>query len=916
MKLALSSLAVAAVLALGASTALAASGSSRATPAAAEAPLKGAAYQHAHKAFGAFNAGRYEEAQLAARRAIALRPDVLRLRLLLVYALQKQGRNDEALKAISDAQAAGLHSDELTQAQRNLQASASNTATSAFRAGFPIATQAFTDYNAQQYASSAALAEKAFRIDTSQGTWALLWIAALEAQGKLQEAVDAADKALALGAPNKSDLIARKETIFKEMSTTPAVSAYQALGGNDNATAVSKAREAVKLSPDTHSHRLLLMTALLIDEDMSGGESAASDALKQDDEDTTSLVLRAYFRQRQQKTDDANQDFDDALKQDWIDDDQRASIRLIAADAALASGQYDRARELLAPMDANDKFVQRRLKDAEKNPRPPKQLTSLNYPPPYQDCHDTPYGTACELRPSDDVRATTPSGLAYAAYGRQDYQEAIKQAEIAVKQDPDNPVMQRLLTIALAAGEKTQQDQALQRLNADIATSPGEASLLMQRAYLHQRRSAMDQALADFRAARATGKAPKTVILDEGYALASAGHKDEAVTTFKQAIDMDDRKELSLTQEQRYFTRSSIANLSREWGASASVSYRGARAAGAGINGAPITTASDSVFGMAEVYWRPRQFLNDSKRVFEVYARTMSTLDAGSSSSRAQNVVDPCTGLPMAVDAANYSGVSGFPSTTGSIGMRFTPSTDYALTFGLERRFLLGSATRSGTVTPQSADMRCQLNGRDPSRPGAPIVGNPQTIHFDSNASDGGWLGYVTYGFYRGTGLRLDVPDWFTMEGYVQAGLYREDLSARYWSTDAVTGQSTPSRKGKYRRDQWFANAEMRVGRSFRMDSVSERFVLFPHAVLAADYQRQDYRARVPGYPYSMDVLGNGSTWSSGVGVGVSARYAFREDHYNAPRSYVDWTIQYRTNLGGGAADRAKGWFMNFSVWY
>ena len=52
------------------------------------------------------------------------------------------------------------------------------------------------------------------------------------------------------------------------------------------------------------------------------------------------------------------------------------------------------------------------------------------------------------------------------------------------------------------------------------------------------------------------------------------------------------------------------------------------------------------------------------------------------------------------------------------------------------------------------------------------------------------------------------------------------------------------------------------------------------------------------------------------MGAGISARYSFREDHYNAPRSYIDWTLQYRTNVGGGQRDRAKGWFMSLSLWY
>ena len=77
------------------------------------------------------------------------------------------------------------------------------------------------------------------------------------------------------------------------------------------------------LAPDTASHRLLLMTALMLDGQLAAAEDAATDALRQDDENTVALVMRGYLRQRQGKTEEADADFDAALKQDWLDDSQR-----------------------------------------------------------------------------------------------------------------------------------------------------------------------------------------------------------------------------------------------------------------------------------------------------------------------------------------------------------------------------------------------------------------------------------------------------------------------------------------------------------------------------------------------------------------------------------------------------------------
>lgn len=113
----------------------------------------------------------------------------------------------------------------------------------------------------------------------------------------------------------------------------------QALIANRPGDAVPLARQAVALAPDTASHRLLLMTALMLDGQLAAAEDAATDALRQDDENTVALVMRGYLRQRQGKTEEADADFDAALKQDWLDDSQRRNVRLIAADAALAGAR-------------------------------------------------------------------------------------------------------------------------------------------------------------------------------------------------------------------------------------------------------------------------------------------------------------------------------------------------------------------------------------------------------------------------------------------------------------------------------------------------------------------------------------------------------------------------------------------------
>lgn len=880
----------------------------------AEAPLEGAAWQFADEGYKNYDAGNYALAQQQAESAIVLRPDVERLRLLLIYALQKQGKLDEADKAAADAIASGLDSPALRQARANLRPAAATRpaaspaaprASSAYQRGFPIATRAYADYNRADYSAAERGAERAFRIDPKQGAWAMLWLDALEAQGKYAEAEAAAAKAVSLGAPNSNDLAARQQTLKRRMAVKPAEEGYQALIANRPGDAVPLARQTVALAPESASHRLLLITALMLDNQLAAAEEAATDAMRQDDENTVALLMRGYLRQRQGRTQEADADFDAALKQDWLDDEQRRNVRLIAADAALAAGENARALALIEPLGGKDEAAAQRIKRAGARPAIPATLTLANYPAPVQDCRDTPYGTSCELLPSDAAGSGGPASLAYAAYAREDYQEAISQARKAAEQDPANKEYQRLLTTTLAAGNAAQLAEANTRMSAALAAQPDDPTLLMQRGYLHQRMRQPKLALEDFQAARATGKAPPTVILDEGYALAGVGDKRGAVDRLKEAIDENDAGKLDLTPQQRFDTRNAIGGLAREWGGYFSAGYRGARPASSGLGGAAITVPGDAVFSTAEIFWRPSDFLNSSTRTFELYGRLSNTLYDKGGRTASQTVSDPCGGT-VDIDSATNQGISGIPTTIGSLGMRFTPSTEVGLTFGLERQFNLGSATRRGTFSPDPAALRCALN-RD-----------NQTAHYQTNAGSGGWLAYVTYGLYEGTTLRIDRPDWFTMEGYVQAGYSWQDMPAKFWLRDNATGVDGEKSSGRLKRDQAFGAGELRVGRSYRVDAISERLVFFPYAVIGADWLWN--KNRVTGFDIdgsdSYRLLGDNTSWSMGAGPGFNLRYWFREGHYTAPMSYLDLTTQYRFNIGGGQADRAKGLFINLTLSY
>ncbi len=491
-----------------------------------------------------------------------------------------------------------------------------------------------------------------------------------------------------------------------------------------------------------------------------------------------------------------------------------------------------------------------------------------------------------QLKQAREAQARQLAQNAYTAYAAGDYSAAISNARQAVAADPGNAETEQLLTTTLAAGNRQENLEALTRLDRALSGQPGNADWLTQRAYVYQRLGDPAKAVADFSRARATGKAPERAMLDEGFAAAAAGDKRQGSALLKDAIDQADRGTLDLSPDQRLNLRQNISNLEREWGAYVSAGYRGARAATSGLGGSPTAALGDAVFSTAEVFWRPSNFLNSSTRVFEAYGRVSNTLhDQG---TNVDELFDDCGNR---YPADNYRSVRGFPSTIGALGLRFTPSSSVGLTFGLERRFNLGSRTRLGSATP--SDCSLGIPGKE----------------FQTKGSDGDWLAYVTYAYYKGTELRRGAPSWWRVEAYAQAGYLWNDTNAKFRDSGAPAFDQTGSVKRRYH----FASTEVRIGRSMRLDSIHSNLIMYPHIVAALDWQKENSRAQIDGVG-SFSMQGNGRSWSAGVGPGLGVRYWFRSDHYGAARSDVDWTIQYRMNVGGGAKDRSKGLFMNMTL--
>ncbi len=130
----------------------------------------------------------------------------------------------------------------------------------------------------------------------------------------------------------------------------------------------------------------------------------------------------------------------------------------------------------------------------------------------------------------------------------------------------------------------------------------------------------------------------------------------------------------------------------------------------------------------------------------------------------------------------------------------------------------------------------------------------------------------VAYSDGEGTDLRVDVPSWWMWQGYGELGRYLET-------------------------QQTFGSFDMRAGRSYRLDSISDRLVLTPFVGVAGNLD---------------SLLEN--QLAAGAGPGLNLRWWFREDKYTAPMSYVDLNVQYKFRLSRD--DRAEGLFANLTVAY
>jgi adsorption protein A len=819
-------------------------------------PLSGPAYQLADDAYKAYEQGDYDRAIRQVREAIRLRPDTPRLRQLLAQAEQaRAGRRRDG----AGNNAPGV---------RMPSAKADRTRGASTNPAFAAATAAYKAYDRRDYATAVGDAREATRLEpVNRSYWSLL-VNSLIAANRPLEAELALDQGLR-AAGDHAGLRTLREPIHRALAQAAGAAMYRALEAGDVQAATVSARSAVAYAPDNAGYRLTLISVLLRGEQFEEAENLAGETIAVLPDSTVALALRAYARQRLGRAPDARADLDRALAQRELPPAAERHLRLIAADSELAAREPQRAIDLLQGLPEGDAQAAARRAAAQRTHRRPVPtvLTSASFPPPTLDCGSADAAQTCALLPGQPPRdpAFDLAAAAYKSLDARDFQEAADKARQAVTMSPNNRDYQLLLLNALiGAGRVTEAEQAA---SAALALNADDGGLLAQRGALRKRLGNNIGAAEDFNAALHTGQLPaateiavladldrkrearlrfvqaqagelanasdidmgylaarigddegarlafaradgantlpETALQDSAYAALRAGNDAEAVTYFKRTIDAQESLKLRLEPQLLFDTRRAVAEITREGGVIASLTYRGGGSGVvSGFGATPGVVGSKTAQAGVEAYWRPFGYRNG--RYLELFARGFETL------------------------YSQAGGATGGNSLQTAVGIRWKPLSQHNAVLSLSRVFTHG-------------------------------------------ASDD-WLAQAAYSLDRGTDLRVDVPDWWTTRVSAEVGRYTEN-------------------------PQTYGLASVEAGRSYRLGSAEGKTVLFPHVVAAAEYNS-----------LLSDKL------AVGAGPGVSLRYWFREDRYAAPRSYVDFSLQYRVRVSGD--DRARGIFLTSLISY
>ena len=820
-------------------------------------PLTGPAYVTANEAYSAYERKDYDLAIAKAREALRQRADITRLNTLIGLAQRDKDLRD--------------HPKRYPQSRQT--------------PGFGAAARAFKAYDRDDFGLAAQAARQAIAQAPGRMDYRLLLIESLQRQPDLLAADQATTQALAVF-PDDDTLLMRREAIRRQLAAPLAVQGYRALELGQVSLAVDQARKAVAWAPEIGANQQLLISALLAARDYPGAEQAASGALAQDDGEIAPWILRSYALDRQGKIQAAEADLNQALAIDGLLEAEVRDLRFFAADAALAHGEPQQALEHLQPLDDDDSGEVARRRTAARMALRQKNNgmdTVADFPAPALNCQETAFGLVCDIWPGNQRDAGTDmAGQAYASLARKDAATAVALANDAIARAPRNPAYRRLLVSALS--EQKRVPEAIAAASEGLRITGDDARLLAQRGRLRQQSGDDAGARQDFTRALALGSLRA---YEEASLYAAIGQRRTARERLQQARDTGELESMSELQ---------IAYLSVQAGDD-DAAHGSFRQADADTRLTPTATQDAAYTAMR---------VNDDEQAVSYFKRVIDAQGSGDLDMPAQQLFDTRRAVADVSRTWGLTSTTSYRGNSSRSGLSAAPTSGSTSNDNLQNstelswrplgyrnaRFVELYGRVTDTLWSKNSDSD---TGFDALQGAVGVRVKPftalnvmaaveRTFPLGSSDIDGDWLVRLGYGSSVGTDLRVDTASWWTSQLFAEAGHYINDS-----------------------RD--YFNSEWQVGRSYAIGGTGSRWVSFPHVVAAFDYDSKMHS----------ETAADGSTDSSsgkagGLGVGNNVRYWFREDTYNAPRSYVDFSLQYRVKVVGD--ERAEGVFARLTYSY
>jgi tetratricopeptide (TPR) repeat protein len=540
---------------------------------------------------------------------------------------------------------------------------------------------------------------------------------------------------------------------------------------------------------------------------------------------------------------------------------------------AYASGNYDQAaqfaRKAIAQAPHNADYHMMLIEALQRQQHLDEAQVAINEA--VQELGPSPQ-LDHRLQAIHEQMAVNNAAEGYAALARGDNDSAVSFARDVVRRFPAEVAYRRLLVSALIA--QGQYSAARSAATEALALKGNDAVLLAQRGQMRQRLGDQDGARQDYAQALAVGNLP---LREQASLYAALGQPQEALLRLQKArtngeLKTGDEVQIAYFLAQAGDDRRALREFKR-LDRQNQLKPKEVQDAAYSAMRAGDDAQAIAYFKRVIDYQQTGDLHMPDQQVFDT-RRAVSDL------SREWGVTNTTTYR----GASSTNGLSGAPSSSNDSLQNSTEVSWRPAGYNNARFVELYGRVTDTLWNKESGNDK----GLDALQGAVGVRLKPfseynvmtafeRTFPLAGSNAKGDWLLRLGYGSSIGTDLRVDVPSWWTSNLYVEGGRYLKDKRNYF-------------------------NSEWQLGRSIRMDRISPRLVLFPHVVLAADYDSQMHS--------STDAFGRNKTSSGnagGAGVGIGVRYWFRETQHKAPQSYVDFSVQYRAKVYGD--DQAEGVF-------